>query len=63
MTALVEPVQKWLGTGLGFFYPEICQLCETERATARTGSFARAAGGRCASSNRRFADAADCRSR
>jgi len=37
MTALVEPVQKWLGTGLGFFYPEICQLCETERATARDG--------------------------
>ncbi len=27
----------WLNTGLGFFYPEICQLCESERATARDG--------------------------
>ena len=37
MTALLEPVQKWLNTGLGFFYPEICRLCESERATARDG--------------------------
>ena len=37
MTALVEPFQKWLNVGLGFFYPEICQLCEAERATARDG--------------------------
>jgi ComF family protein len=37
MTTFVKPVQKWLSTGLGFFYPEICQLCETERATARDG--------------------------
>ena len=37
MTALVEPFQKWFSIGLGFFYPEICQLCETERATARDG--------------------------
>jgi ComF family protein len=27
----------WLNTGLGFFYPEICQLCERERATAKDG--------------------------
>ncbi|MGA2242688.1 MAG: ComF family protein [Verrucomicrobiota bacterium] len=37
MTALVEPFQNWFSVGLGFFYPEICQLCETERATARDG--------------------------
>jgi len=37
MIALVEPIQKWLDTGLGFFYPEACQLCGNERATARDG--------------------------
>jgi len=31
------PVKSWLNTGLGFFYPETCQLCESERATARDG--------------------------
>ena len=31
------PLQNWLNTGLGFFYPEICQLCEGERATAKNG--------------------------
>jgi ComF family protein len=31
------PVKSWLNTGLGFFYPEICQLCKTERATAKEG--------------------------
>ncbi len=37
MNALIEPVQKWVNTGLGFFYPEICRLCESERATPRDG--------------------------
>jgi len=37
MTALVQPFQKWLNTSLGFFYPEICRLCESERATLRDG--------------------------
>ncbi|MGO8837862.1 MAG: ComF family protein [Limisphaerales bacterium] len=37
MTAFVEPIQRWVNTGLGFFYPEICRLCESERATARDG--------------------------
>lgn len=37
MTTLAEPVKKWINTGLGFFYPEICRLCETERATAADG--------------------------
>jgi ComF family protein len=31
------PAQSWLNTGLGFFYPEICQLCEAEHATAKGG--------------------------
>jgi competence protein ComFC len=31
------PVKSWLNTGLGFFFPEICQLCEEERATAENG--------------------------
>jgi competence protein ComFC len=37
MTATAAPLQSWLDTGLGFFYPEICRLCEAERATARDG--------------------------
>jgi ComF family protein len=37
MTAFAEPLQKWLNVGLGFFYPEICRLCEAEPATARDG--------------------------
>jgi competence protein ComFC len=37
MTALVESVQRRLEIGLAFFYPEICQLCHSEHATARDG--------------------------
>jgi len=37
MWASAAPVKSWLNTGLGFFYPEICQLCENERATAKDG--------------------------
>jgi ComF family protein len=37
MTAFAKSFQPWLEAGLGFFYPEICRLCETERATARDG--------------------------
>ena len=37
MTAFAEPFQKWLNVGLGFFYPEVCRLCEAEPATARDG--------------------------
>jgi len=43
MTALAQPLRRWLDTGLGFFYPEICRLCESERATPRDGYV----GGRC----------------
>ncbi|HXI70865.1 MAG TPA: ComF family protein [Verrucomicrobiae bacterium] len=37
MRTLAAPFQRWLTTGLGFFYPEICQLCDDERATAKDG--------------------------
>jgi competence protein ComFC len=37
MNALIEPLGKWVNTGLGFFYPEICRLCESERATVSDG--------------------------
>ncbi|HEY3932916.1 MAG TPA: ComF family protein [Verrucomicrobiae bacterium] len=37
MNTFAPPVQNWLNTGLGFFYPEICRLCENERATAKSG--------------------------
>jgi competence protein ComFC len=37
MTTLATPIQDWLNVGLGFLYPEICQLCETGRATAKDG--------------------------
>jgi competence protein ComFC len=37
MNAFAAPIQNWLNTSLGFFYPEICRLCESERATARNG--------------------------
>jgi len=29
--------QNWLNVGLGFLYPEICQLCGEQRATAQEG--------------------------
>ena len=37
MTARLASLQTWLDAGLGFFYPEICRLCEAERATAADG--------------------------
>ena len=37
MTTIAAPIRNWLDTGLGFFYPEICRFCETERATAKEG--------------------------
>jgi ComF family protein len=37
MSAPAAPIQSWLNTGLGFFYPEICRICEAERATAKSG--------------------------
>jgi len=37
MRPLAAPLSNLLNTGLGFFYPELCQLCEDERATAKDG--------------------------
>lgn len=37
MTALVESAQKCIDVSLAFFYPENCQLCRRERATAGEG--------------------------
>ena len=37
MNTFAAPIQNWLNTGLGFFYPEICQLCESERAPPQNG--------------------------
>jgi competence protein ComFC len=37
MQVSAAPLKKWLNTVLGFFYPEVCQLCENERATAKDG--------------------------
>lgn len=37
MTAHLESLKTWVDTALAFFYPEVCQLCKTGRATARDG--------------------------
>jgi competence protein ComFC len=37
MNATAAPIQNWLDVAAGFFYPEICRICETERATAKSG--------------------------
>lgn len=34
---LAEHVKTWLGPALGLVYPEVCQLCNEERATASGG--------------------------
>jgi len=34
---LASKIQNWSDAALGLVYPEICQLCKTERATARDG--------------------------
>ncbi|MDB6018840.1 MAG: putative amidophosphoribosyltransferase [Pedosphaera sp.] len=37
MTAALPFVKRWLNTGLGFLYPEVCQICRQEHATAPEG--------------------------
>ena len=34
---ILESVKGWLNAGLGFFYPEACQLCGEARATRAEG--------------------------
>ncbi len=36
MSAIIQ-VKQWLDTGLGFVYPEVCQICGDERATVNEG--------------------------
>jgi ComF family protein len=37
MSAFAASFQDWLEVGLGFFFPETCQLCFEQPATARDG--------------------------
>ncbi len=37
MTDTSSSVKRWLDTGLGFLYPEVCQTCHEERAVASEG--------------------------
>jgi competence protein ComFC len=37
MTSALPSVRRWLDVGLGFVYPEVCQICGRERATAPEG--------------------------
>jgi ComF family protein len=37
MTLAAGNVKSWLHTGLALLYPEVCQLCQAEPATARDG--------------------------
>jgi ComF family protein len=36
-SALKDGVKCWLDAALGFFYPSVCQLCDSESATAADG--------------------------
>jgi competence protein ComFC len=37
MNAALSQVKPWVDTLLGFVYPEVCQICGIERATAKEG--------------------------
>src|SRR6476660_6009828 len=37
MKALLDPIRTVLDAALAFIYPELCQLCQAERATAQEG--------------------------
>jgi len=37
MTDAAPPIKQWLETGLGFLYPEICQICALKHAGASEG--------------------------
>lgn len=37
MMTFAAPLKNWFNVGLGFFYPEHCQLCESEHAPAANG--------------------------
>src|ERR1041384_6107892 len=35
--ACISALKSWLDAGLGFLYPEVCQICRKERATVLEG--------------------------
>jgi len=37
MNATIPTIKHWLDAGLGFVYPEVCQICGRERATSAEG--------------------------
>lgn len=37
MFMATKAADSWLEGGLAFFYPEVCQICQRQRATAREG--------------------------
>src|SRR5579864_9062106 len=37
MISTLKSLKPWLDAGLGFIYPEVCQICGKERATAAEG--------------------------
>jgi len=37
IAALAQPFRNWLNTGLGFVWPEVCQICQHARATVAEG--------------------------
>jgi competence protein ComFC len=37
MWASAAPLKSWINAGLGFFYPQVCQLCDDEHASAGDG--------------------------
>ena len=37
MNTRLATAKRWLDAGLGFLYPEVCQICDVERATVPEG--------------------------
>lgn len=41
MTTWAGPARNWLNTGLGFFYPETCQICQEQPSSVAEGFICR----------------------
>ena len=63
MNASAAPTQNWLNTGLDFSIPKSASFVKTNARRLKTVSSAQNAGSKSASSARRFANVAACRSR
>ena len=37
MMKMLAPIKRWIDVGLGFLYPNVCQICQRKRATAEEG--------------------------